>query len=45
MQTYSTIITDDTTLILSTDSELFSFLKAMEPGADETSEPGVLQSP
>ena len=45
MQTYSTIIADDTTLILSTDSELFSFLKAMEPGADETSEPGVPQSP
>ena len=45
MQTYSTIIADDTTLILSTDSELFSFLKAMEPGADETPEPGVPQSP
>ncbi len=45
MQTYSTIIADDTTLILSTDSELFSFLKAMEPGADGTSEPGVPQSP
>ncbi|MEE9335685.1 MAG: protease modulator HflC [Granulosicoccaceae bacterium] len=36
MQAYSSIIADDTTLILSTDSELFSFLKGMEPDAAET---------
>ena len=44
MQSYNSIIADDTTLILSTDSELFSFLKAMEPVTDETSEPGAPQS-
>ena len=43
MQTYSFIIADDTTLILSTDSELFGFLKQMEPGAIETLEAGVPQ--
>ena len=43
MQAYSSIIADDTTLILSTDSELFSFLKGMGSGTDETSEPGVSQ--
>ena len=43
MQAYSSIIADDTTLILSTDSELFSFLKGMGSGTDDTSEPGVSQ--
>lgn len=43
MQTYSSIIADDTTLILSTDSELFGFLKMMEPGAIESAEPSVPQ--
>ena len=43
MQTYSFIIADDTTLILSTDSELFGFLKMMEPGAIESAEPSVPQ--
>lgn len=36
MQSYGSIIADDTTLILSTDSELFSFLKGMEPDVDKT---------
>ncbi len=43
MQAYSSIIADDTTLILSTDSELFSFLKGMGSGTDETSKTGVSQ--
>jgi membrane protease subunit HflC len=34
MQTYESIIADDTTMIMSTDSELFRFLKTMEPDAD-----------
>lgn len=41
MQSYSSIIADDSTLILSTDSELFGFLKKMQPGVDSTSEPGL----
>ena len=32
MQAYKTIIADNTTLILSTDSDLFKFLKGMAPG-------------
>ena len=44
MQAYSSIIADDTTLILSTDSELFSFLKGMVPDANDTSKPGVSQN-
>ena len=31
MQSYKTIISDNTTLVLSTDSELFKFLKGMSP--------------
>jgi membrane protease subunit HflC len=31
MQAYKSIITDDTTLVLSTDSDLFKFLKGMTP--------------
>lgn len=34
MQAYRTIITDDTTIVLSTDSELFRFLDAMSPDGD-----------
>jgi membrane protease subunit HflC len=34
MQSYKPIIADNTTLVLSTDSELFKFLKGMSPGAD-----------
>jgi membrane protease subunit HflC len=32
MQSYKSIITKDTTLVLSTDSDLFKFLKGMAPG-------------
>jgi membrane protease subunit HflC len=31
MQAYKAIITEDTTLVLSTDSDLFKFLKGMTP--------------
>ena len=34
MQSYKDIIANDTTLVLSTDSDLFKFLKGMEPRAD-----------
>ncbi len=34
MQAYKSIITDDTTLVLSTDSDLFKFLKGMTPDGD-----------
>ncbi|BBN83262.1 protein HflC [Pseudoalteromonas sp. A25] len=34
MQAYPSIMADDTTLILSTDSDLFKFLKDMEPKSD-----------
>ena len=34
MQSYKDIIGNNTTLVLSTDSDLFKFLKGMEPGAD-----------
>jgi membrane protease subunit HflC len=34
MQSYKSIIADDTTLILSTDSDIFKFLKAMAPKGD-----------
>jgi membrane protease subunit HflC len=35
MQAYKSIIADNTTLILSTDSDLFKFLRGMTPaGAD-----------
>jgi membrane protease subunit HflC len=32
MQSYRSIIADNTTLVLSTDSDLFKFLKGMSPG-------------
>jgi membrane protease subunit HflC len=31
MQAYESIISEDTTLVLSTDSDLFKFLKGMKP--------------
>jgi membrane protease subunit HflC len=34
MQAYKTIIKDNTTLVLSTDSDLFKFLKGMNPAGD-----------
>jgi membrane protease subunit HflC len=34
MQAYKTIIADNTTLVLSTDSDLFKFLKGMSPDGD-----------
>jgi len=34
MQSYRDIIANNTTLVLSTDSDLFKFLKGMEPGGD-----------
>jgi len=34
MQAYKSIISQDTTLVLSTDSDLFKFLKSMTPGND-----------
>ncbi|MBK1724710.1 protease modulator HflC [Thiocystis violacea] len=37
MQAYKTIIADNTTLVLSTDSDLFKFLKGMDPGGDAVS--------
>jgi membrane protease subunit HflC len=35
MQAYQTIIADNTTLVLSTDSELFKFLKGMDPATQQ----------
>jgi len=35
MQSYKTIIAENTTLVLSTDSDLFKFLKGMTPDSDE----------
>ncbi len=34
MQSYKTIISENTTLVLSTDSDLFKFLKGMDPDGD-----------
>jgi membrane protease subunit HflC len=34
MQSYKSIIAENTTLVLSTDSDLFKFLKSMTPGGD-----------
>ncbi len=34
MQSYKSIIAENTTLVLSTDSELFKFLKGMSPEGD-----------
>ena len=41
MQAYKSMIGDNTTLVLSTDSDLFKFLKGMAPGGlvDESAEP------
>jgi membrane protease subunit HflC len=40
MQSYKSIISENTTLVLSTDSDLFKFLKSMTPGNDV--DPGQL---
>jgi membrane protease subunit HflC len=37
MDSYNTIIADDTTLILSTDNDLFKFLKGMSPESNNNS--------
>jgi membrane protease subunit HflC len=34
MQSYKSIIAENTTLVLSTDSDLFKFLKGMSPDGD-----------
>ena len=34
MQSYKSIIAENTTLVLSTDSDLFKFLKGMSPDSD-----------
>ena len=39
MQAYETIVAQDTTLVLSTDSDLFMFLKGMDPGDQRASPP------
>ena len=31
MQSYKSVITEDTTIVLTTDSDLFKFLKGMSP--------------
>jgi modulator of FtsH protease HflC len=45
MQAYKTIIAENTTLVLSTDSDLFKFLKGMSPGGDVAAVRGVSASP
>ena len=42
MQSYKFIIAENTTLVLSTDSELFKFLKGMDPKRKETIAVGVV---
>ena len=37
MQSYKSIIAENTTLVLSTDSDLFKFLKGMSPDGDSPS--------
>ena len=39
MQSYKSIIAENTTLVLSTGSDLFKFLKGMSPDADAVSTP------
>jgi membrane protease subunit HflC len=39
MQSYKSIIADNTTLVLSTDSDLFKFLKGMSPDLDPSQAP------
>lgn len=41
MQSYTSIITNNTTLVLSTDSDLFKFLKGMNPRVSGTSTTGT----
>lgn len=45
MQSYESMISENTTLVLSTDSDLFKFLKGMDPGKpDEPSDAGKVAS-
>ena len=41
MQSYKSIIADNTTLVLSTDSDLFKFLKGMSPGGNPGKDSGA----
>jgi membrane protease subunit HflC len=41
MQSYQSIIGNNTTLVLSTDSDLFKFLKGMTPNDDVAPDPVV----
>ena len=41
MQSYKSIIADNTTLVLSTDSDLFKFLKGMSPGVNSAKGSGA----
>ena len=43
MQSYKSIIADNTTLVLSTDSDLFKFLKGMSPDLDPAQASGAHQ--
>ncbi len=45
MQAYQSIIADNTTLIMSTDSEIFKFLKGMSPVSKPVSAPAVTGRP
>ena len=39
METYQEILSEDSTVVLSTDSDLFTFLKNVEPGASKSAAP------
>ena len=41
MQAYQAIIAENTTLVLSTNSELFKFLEGMSPGPSRVPRPGI----
>jgi membrane protease subunit HflC len=41
MRAYQTIIADNTTLVLSTDSDLFKYLKGMNPDDQPLTTPSV----
>ena len=45
MQAYKSIIAENTTLIMSTDSDIFKFLKGMSPDAKPASAPAVASRP
>ncbi|MEL7256983.1 MAG: hypothetical protein AAFN80_03965, partial [Pseudomonadota bacterium] len=44
MQAYGDMISDDTTLVLTTDSDLFQFLRGMQGEADPIRDPGSVPS-